>query len=530
MSHILSKGTLLQGGAYRYEIIRTLGQGTFGITYLANAQIPGPLGTVEVPVALKEFFMRDINSRENGIAVTGSTGGFFEDYRRKFRREALNLSHMQHPNIVKVLEMFDANGTSYIAMNYLDGGSLDDYILRHEHLDADEAIKLICPVADALRHMHEAGMLHLDLKPGNIMMTVDGKPVIIDFGLSKQYDEKGNPESSTAVGAGTPGYAPIEQSSYREGSDFPVSMDIYALGATLFKMLTGHRPPDASVIFNDGFPEGDLDKPWITPQLKHCIQKAMAPRRIDRYQTVAEFVDALGGASVVDESTTMAADNEKTDIVASVKPQQKSSPEVKPQQQTASPTPTRKTPPPTAPKKKDLLWLWIFLGVLGVTAVVFVIFLLRGCVGGLADEWDDQNMDSTISTDYFGYENENRDTTIATDYYTDDTPWSSADQAAEQADATEQAIAEAAEEICNCASGDKTKIQECLKSIINTGYAAYKDDKAFTDAVYEKALKCAAEKALMLKCAGKTAVKKAVDKATEKVADEAAKQLMNIKL
>lgn len=91
--------------------------------------------------------------------------------------------------------------------------------------------------------MHSNKMLHLDLKPKNIMLDKDGKSYLIDFGLSKQYTETGEPESSTKVGAGTPGHAPIEQANYREGKGFPVTMDIYALGATMFKMLTGQRPP-----------------------------------------------------------------------------------------------------------------------------------------------------------------------------------------------------------------------------------------------------------------------------------------------
>lgn len=407
MGHTLSKGTILQGSAYRYEIVRTLGQGTFGITYLANAQIPGPLGTVEVQVALKEFFMRDINSREDGSTVTGSRGGFFEDYRRKFRREALNLSHIQHPNIVKVLEMFDANGTSYIAMNYLDGGSLDNYIQHHGHLTSDEALAIICPVADALRHMHEAGMLHLDLKPGNIMLTSDGKPVIIDFGLSKQYDESGNPESSTAVGAGTPGYAPIEQSSYREGSDFPVSMDIYALGATLFKMLTGHRPPDASVIFNDGFPEANLDKPWITPQMKSCVIKAMQPRRMDRYQTVTEFLDVLVGQQVPfngqlwsgdqkrdngliysrpitdyhtvpmgEQNQSQTIDDDATELEAKAFPQEKQL--TKKLRQTTPASNLDKTPPFHKKKNKwiTIVWIVVAAAVIYFSIGLFVVLFL----------------------------------------------------------------------------------------------------------------------------------------------------------
>lgn len=120
-----------------------------------------------------------------------------------------------------------------------------------------------------------------------------GEAVIIDFGLSKQYDESGEPESSTKVGAGTPGYAPIEQANYREGKDFPVTMDIYALGGTMFKMLTGRRTPEASDILNDGFPTYELYKRGIQNNLIAIISKAMSPTQKERYQTIAEFIDSF---------------------------------------------------------------------------------------------------------------------------------------------------------------------------------------------------------------------------------------------
>ena len=165
-------------------------------------------------------------------------------------REAINLSKLKHPNIIKVIESFEANNTIYYAMEYIDGGSLDDYIKKNHGLKEDEAITIIKQISSALSFMHNNKMLHLDLKPSNIMVKKSGSIVLIDFGLSKQYNSKGEPESSTKVGAGTPGYAPIEQANYCEGKEFPVTMDVYALGATMFKMLTGMRPPESSDILN----------------------------------------------------------------------------------------------------------------------------------------------------------------------------------------------------------------------------------------------------------------------------------------
>ena len=287
----LSQGATLQGKSYSYCLEKVLGQGGFGITYLASVKMQGALGSIDakVKVAVKEFFMKEINGREGTTVTSGSKGGLFADYRKKFIREATNLSKLQHPNIIKVLECFEANNTVYYTMEYLDGGSLDELINKKQGLPEAEAIKYIRQIAEALSYMHEHKVLHLDLKPGNIMLN-NGNAVLIDFGLSKQYDASGNPESSTTVGAGTPGYAPIEQSSYRDGNGFPITMDIYALGATMYKMLTGQRPPDASEVLNEGLP----DKPSsVSSETWAAVGAAMEPKRNNRPQSVEEWLDIL---------------------------------------------------------------------------------------------------------------------------------------------------------------------------------------------------------------------------------------------
>lgn len=301
----LLPGTLLHGAAYQYTIQRVLGSGSFGITYLATAtvRIAGALGTIdtEVRVAIKEFFMRDINGRENSVVTSGSRQGLYADYRRKFIREARNLSKLQHPGIIKVIEAFEENNTVYYAMEYIDGGSLDALILRTGGLPQEQVVSYTCQIGAALSFMHAHQMLHLDLKPANIMLR-QGQAVLIDFGLSKQYDSNGEPESSTGVGLGTVGYAPIEQSDYRDGKGFPVTMDIYALGATMFKMLTGHRPPSASEIFVEGFPEADFSGCSVDRRLLQVVEKAMAPSRRNRYQTVTELLEACEGMGEDEET------------------------------------------------------------------------------------------------------------------------------------------------------------------------------------------------------------------------------------
>ena len=212
----LPEGIVLHGEAYDYKITSVLGQGSFGITYRAKVEMRGALGTLDsnMYVAIKEFFMKEVNGRDNTSVTSGSTSrdGLFEYYREKFEREARNLSTLQHKNIVRVLESFQANGTVYYAMEYISGQSLDSVIIKAPHhcLDAATALGYTQQLGSALSFMHSKGMLHLDVKPANAMVKDDGTVVLIDFGLSKQYAANGEPETSTKVGAGTPGYAPLE--------------------------------------------------------------------------------------------------------------------------------------------------------------------------------------------------------------------------------------------------------------------------------------------------------------------------------
>ena len=292
----LRKGTLLQGGKYKIE--KSLGQGSFGITYLATAKFTteGALGKMDViaKVAIKEFFMSDVNARKvDGSTVDGSTGSVFVNYRRKFRKEAENLSRLSHSNIVKVFDVFDENGTSYYVMEFLSGQNLDEYIKSKGCLKEDEAIKIIRKVGSALSYMHSKKMLHLDIKPKNVMHSDDNSNYLIDFGLSKQYTEDGEPESSTSIGLGTPGYAPIEQSQYTQDGTFPATLDVYALGATLFKMLTGKRPPEATEILNSGFPYNELRDLGISEATITAIARSMNPIKNERWSTVAYFIDNL---------------------------------------------------------------------------------------------------------------------------------------------------------------------------------------------------------------------------------------------
>lgn len=289
----LQPGTVIHGTHNDYRIERVLGQGSFGITYVANVRLKGRLGAIEstAMVAIKEFFLRDVSSR-NGLRVFSvSDSTLCSDYCRDFLREAQNLSRLDNDHIVKVLETIEENDTVYYVMEYLSGGNLDQHILSHGKLSCREALDIAIQIGEALKCMHAQHMLHLDLKPLNVMRGEDGHIVLIDFGLSKCFGADGQPESSTRIGQGTTGYAPIEQHSFKKADGFMPTLDIYALGATLFKMLTGSVPPEASVVLNEGLPVDELSLAGVPPAIIALVERAMQPLRRMRHQTVGEFID-----------------------------------------------------------------------------------------------------------------------------------------------------------------------------------------------------------------------------------------------
>ena len=309
----LKPGTLLQNGKYKIE--KVLGQGSFGITYLAamKTKIGGNLGDIEtnVIVAIKEFFMRDINGRMGSAVMTGSDQEVYHNYRKDFIREANNLSKLKYPHIVNVLEFFEENNTTYFSMEYIDGGNLNDYIQSKGCLSEQESLENTVQILEALSCMHNNKMLHLDLKPLNIMRRASGDLVLIDFGLSKQFNSDGEPESSTRIGHGTMGYAPLEQSAYKKEDGFCPYIDIYALGGTLYKMLTGMTPPDASTIFNEGFPEDIMIAKGIGKDVISLTQKAMEPMKKKRIQTTSEFINEVN--RILPYASAKCSD--KTDVI-----------------------------------------------------------------------------------------------------------------------------------------------------------------------------------------------------------------------
>lgn len=291
----LKNNSILQGG--RYRIVSKLGQGGFGITYLAIQS------GLDRKVAVKEFFMKELCDRDqNTSRVTlGSEGSkeIVAQYRTKFIKEARNISKLNHPNIVRIIDIFEENDTAYYVMEYAEKGSLAEKVKQKGCLSEDDATRYILLVADALDYIHTQKMNHLDVKPSNIILNEKDQPVIIDFGLSKQYDANtGSQTSSTPVGI-SEGYAPMEQ--YMQGGVgvFSPQTDIYALGATFYKLLTGTTPPNASFVNNEGLPIDELKAKGVSDKAIAVISKAMEGRKKDRTQNVEAFINGLKSKSTI---------------------------------------------------------------------------------------------------------------------------------------------------------------------------------------------------------------------------------------
>lgn len=295
---LLKKGTLLQGGKYKIE--KVLGQGGFGITYLAT-QI-----NLNRKVAIKELFMKDMCCREedtNQVYYISSDSNFVDNFKNKFIKEAQTISSLNHRNIIRIHDTFEENGTAYYAMEYIDGCSISDILKQQGKLQEDVAIQFIKEVAEALNYIHSKHINHLDIKPSNIMVRqVDNSVVLIDFGVAKQYDlltDEGT--TSTPVGV-SHGYSPLEQYSDGGVQNFSPQSDIYALGATLYTMVVGEKPPHAVSISQNGSP---TIPNTISPNIRNAITAAMKLKRSERPQSVSSFVNILNGLDCNEETVVI---------------------------------------------------------------------------------------------------------------------------------------------------------------------------------------------------------------------------------
>lgn len=302
VENALKPGTTLvhrdESGDKIYTIIRTLGGGGFGITYL----VKGYAGNIPVKLAIKEHFMKSLCERDGqtmSVNYSAPVAKQVKDSLRDFITEAtrLNKQDVRHPNIIAIDDVFEANNTAYYVMQYIDGPSLSDYINRvrgGKPLPEKEALGLMRPVLDALSKMHEVRITHLDMKPDNILLATDEitgekRPIIIDFGLSKHYDEEGHPTSTVNTLACSNGYSPIEQ--YSGITKFSPEADVYACAATIFFLLTGHAPEKAPV----DTPEiADALKGKVSQPVEEALLRAFNNNSRRRTQTITQFAEELG--------------------------------------------------------------------------------------------------------------------------------------------------------------------------------------------------------------------------------------------
>lgn len=302
---VLPVGSVLRSGKREYRVEAVLGKGGFGITYKVSAmeqvgQIP-----VRVEFAMKEFFMDGCLRDASGKVSTAATKGEAADGLKDFISEARRLNSLcgQCRNIVPVDEVFEANGTACYVMEFLDGGSLADYVKKQGALSVGAAKKILKPVADAVAFLHCNRITHLDIKPGNIMFRSNGEPVLIDFGLAKHYDRRGNATTTVRTLAYSAGFSPAEQ--YVGLKQFSPQSDVYALAATFANMLTGMTPPEAIDL------EFSLND-WsvcLPEEVRPAVVHAMAYSRKDRTLSVCDFVKELYGnePSVVEKPVSQPA-------------------------------------------------------------------------------------------------------------------------------------------------------------------------------------------------------------------------------
>lgn len=294
----LPLGTVLQNGSYR--IIKVLAQGGFGITYLAEDLVK------HQNVVIKEYYKKEWHTRDSTTSYVSknvTTTKIEGKFRKKFEKEAHTIMRLNHPNIVKVFDFFEENGTLYYSMEFIDGWSLSDFIKKNGRMPESKCISLIRKIAETLGYIHSQNELHLDITPRNIMMTKGGMIKLIDFGVSKHYTEDGDQSTTTPV-AHSDGYAPKEQYLSEGVIKFSPATDVYSLAATMYFMLTAATPPNA----NDRqqcLEEGRelLNIPVsLSDNVRNALLWGMSISRRDRLQNTDEFLQTINGTFIKEET------------------------------------------------------------------------------------------------------------------------------------------------------------------------------------------------------------------------------------
>lgn len=308
-----------------YEITGVLGQGGFGITYLARDT------NLDQQVALKEYFPVGLVTRATDgrlVAVSEEAEADFRWGLERFVNEARTLAKFDHPNIVRVFTVFDANDTAYMVMRFEQGAPLSE-VLKEKSFTEAELKQIVLALIDGLGAVHEAGFIHRDIKPANIYLRGDGSPVLLDFGSARQAL---GGQTQTLTSMVSPGYAPYEQYMSDAGHQGAWT-DIYALGATLYRAVSGTSPMAAvdrskPILHGAGdylTPLGDLADERFSPGFLAAIEHALAFHEAERPQTLAAWreeilhgVVSAGPPAAAPELSTVAseAQTQKLDTVA----------------------------------------------------------------------------------------------------------------------------------------------------------------------------------------------------------------------
>lgn len=303
-----------------YTIEQVIGQGAFGITYLAEDV------NLSRKVAIKEYMPAQLAIRAEDQTAQPVSLEDAEKYfwgKDRFLNEARLLADVEHPSIVQVLSVFEANNTAYMVMQYERGESLDNILKRHGTLNQSQLLEVLYPIMEGLDYIHSRRIIHRDIKPGNIYIREDGPPVLLDFGSARRSLQTRTARLTSLV---TPGYAPIEQYGARANKQGPWT-DIYGLGATLHRSITGSPPPDAinrsesiSTEAKDTYcPSETRTEYEFSPALIAAIQQALTFRPQDRPQSIGEWrktfePELLAGSNPTQALFTMGSLTERPDI------------------------------------------------------------------------------------------------------------------------------------------------------------------------------------------------------------------------
>ena len=285
-SHHLMPGTLL---SRKYLVGVAIGEGGFGITYIGRDL------NLEMKVAIKEYYPNGYANRNNtaspGVTEpkTADRREYFDRGRRRFLREARALAKFSgEPGIVDVRDFFEENNTAYIVMEYLEGQTLKEYLLKNGVIPGDTVIQMLVPVMRSLQKVHKEGIVHRDISPDNIML-VGNQVKLLDFGAARSISSEDQKSLSVLL---KPGYAPEEQYRSR-GNQGPWS-DVYALCATIYKCITGNTPDDSTErLVNDSLKKPSELGVEISPKVEMAIMKGLAVFAENRYQNIEELMVAL---------------------------------------------------------------------------------------------------------------------------------------------------------------------------------------------------------------------------------------------